>query len=498
MGKIKSAIITALVVAAIVVLTLFATVSCTVPGSNGVKRYNSFISNVKMGASLTGEAYTVLYPEGVMSAADYIFGIPDDADKAQEYKAKYEKRGSLYVEKDRLGDDENAFKANVKKDAEILSDRFGEKGYSSYLVSVVDGFALRISVPTDFTYAAYKSYDSSARSEATGKISRTVQYLTADGELTLRNSEVGKGNDKLLTPVNGNVSDYFKSFKEYSSGKRYAVKVNLTKEGKELIKSATANIVANASSDKAIGFYVGDTQLLSLTVDSAIDGKSFYITVNDESYAQDYAIILNSVAHNNVLSLDYGAGSNMQIVYATPSLGEYAAVYLLVALLLVLAAAIVFSVVRYKKLGLVNAITLLIYALTIVIALMLIGIQLTLAGAFAIILGLALVAGSNFAVFEAVRSETKKGKTVQSAVKSGYKSRLTAILDLHLILIVVSLLLTLICAGEIQAVGFIFFIASVASYILHWFTRFMWFVTSSPSKDKFKFGGFKREVSLDD
>ena len=41
MGKIKSAIITAILLAAILVLGFFATVSCAVPNSNGVKRYNS-------------------------------------------------------------------------------------------------------------------------------------------------------------------------------------------------------------------------------------------------------------------------------------------------------------------------------------------------------------------------------------------------------------------------------------------------------------------------
>ncbi len=498
MGKIKSAIITAILVAAIVVLALFATISCTVPGTNGVDRYNSFISSIHLGGDLTGEAYTVLYPEGVISSEDYNFAVFEDEDKQQEYSEKYEKRGSIYVEKDRLGEREAEFINSVKEDAKVLNNRFSEKGYSSYSVSVQDSFTIRVAVPTNFTYSAYKKYDSSARSEEASKISRTVQYLSRSGELTLRNSEVGTGNQNLLTPVNADVTSYFKSFKKYSSAKRYAVKVNLTSSGRSLFKDKTNDIIENAQSDKAVGFYVGDTQVLSLTLDSAVDGKSFYITVNDADYAQDYAIILNSVAHGETLSLDYGESSDIEIIYATPSLGEHAAIYLGVILLCVLLGAIVYSVVRYKKLGLVNAIMILIYALTIVISLMLIKIQLTVAGAFAAVLGLALMCGSNFAAFEAVRGETKKGKTMQSSVKSGYRSRLTTILDLHIILIVVSLMLTLICVGEIKACAFIFFIASVASYILYWFTRFMWYVISSPVRDKFRFCGFRREVPLDD
>ena len=165
---------------------------------------------------------------------------------------------------------------------------------------------------------------------------------------------------------------------------------------------------------------------------------------------------------------------------------------------MVIVAAIVYSVVKYKLLGLVNAMMIVIYSLAMVTAIMLIGIQVTVVGAFAAVLGLALLCASNFVLFESVRKETKKGKTIYSSVKSAYKNVLTTILDMHIILVVVSLMLALICVGEIAKCGFIFFIASIASYILYWFTRFMWYVISSFAKDKFKFCGFTREVPVDD
>ena len=78
MGKIKSAVITAILVAAIVVLAFFATVSFKVPGSNGVERYNSFMSSIRLGGDLTGRASAVLYPDGVISAADFEAGKPEN------------------------------------------------------------------------------------------------------------------------------------------------------------------------------------------------------------------------------------------------------------------------------------------------------------------------------------------------------------------------------------------------------------------------------------
>lgn len=499
MGKIKSAIITALVVAAILVLAFFSLFSWTVPGSNGVKRYNSFISSIHMGGDLTGEASAVLYPEGVLSAKDYEDGIPDDEAKRGEYIATYENFGSVYVEKEALEDGEQAFKDKVSADAGILSARFGEKGYSSYSVAVQDGFTIKVTVPTNFTYSAYTQADASARSDETTAITRTVRFLSYGGELTLTNEEVGKaGLNNILTPLNDDVSTYFKSVKKVSRSGSHAIKVNLTKEGRKAFSEFTPKVAA-ASNDKNIGFKIGDKVLISLPIDSAITEKSFYISVSGGGeVAEDYAITLSSVAKGNALSLNYNPDDDIGIVYLTPTLGEHAAIYLGVILLLAVVGAIAFSIVRYKKLGLVNTVMIAIYSLAIIVAMLLIEIQLTVAVAFAAVLGLALMCGSNFALFEAVRKETKKGKTMQSAVKSGYKSVLTAILDMHVILIVVALMIALICKGELAACGLVVFIASVASYILYWFTRFMWFVVSSPVKDKFRFCGFKREVPLDE
>ena len=84
MGKIKSAIITAIVVLATAALFLFGVVSCELPG--GVNRYNSILSNVHLGSELTGDAYATLLPEGVITAEEYDFTVADEGDKADEYR----------------------------------------------------------------------------------------------------------------------------------------------------------------------------------------------------------------------------------------------------------------------------------------------------------------------------------------------------------------------------------------------------------------------------
>ena len=506
MGKIKSAILTAVIVAAIVVLAFFATVSYTVPGSDGVKKYNSFISSISLGGDLTGEAVAVLYPDGVISDEDYKFGIPDDetSEKYEEYVEKYKNFGSVWVDKDVLVDDEDgqALKASVKHDAELLSKRLGEKGYSAYSVLVRDDLTIAVTVPTNYSYSDYNDSEySKSENSASDKqtlISDTITRLAYGGELSLRNSEVGKsGYDNILTPINADVTTYFKNFKTFSRGGTYAIRVNLTNDGAKLFEEISASVSA-ATSDKAVGFFVGDNQLLALTLEETVSGKSFYITVSNKQIAVDYATVLNSCINGDALALNYGDANDIDIIYTNAALGDNAAIFLFVSVLALIVAAIVYSAVRYRALGFVNAIVILIYSLVIVVALLLINIQLTIAGAIFALAGLALLLGSNFVLFEKVRSETQKGKTMQSAIKSAYKSLLKGILELHIVLVAVSLIIALVCVGELAACGLIFFIGTIASYILYWFTRFMWFVVSSTVRDKFAFCGFKREELEDD
>lgn len=492
MGKVKSAIITAIVVAAIIVLAVFSTVSFGM--ANGVDRYNSFVSSIKLGSDLTGEAYAMLYPEGVISAEDYNYVTDSENPDRDEYMGGYtdhNNKGVIYVKNDKYGPE---FAESVAADAKILSKRFGERGYSSYSVTVEDDFAIKVSVPTNFTYAAYNTdsnkQDTSARSQALTEISNAVQCFMLDGKLSLRSDSTYK-NDNSLFPLK-DFGSFFSNISYYSMGGNNAVRMTFTDEGFEAV-----NKVVSSGSGTAY-FFIGETSLpLTVTLGEALTDKTVYF---QPSNALDYAILLSSVINGDTLSHQYNkdnAQSDTLIVANTSTFGEKAPVYLFCAVLAVIAATIIGSVIKYKKLGLVNSIITLLYSLIMVTAIMLTGVQLTMAGAFIAVLGLALLNFSNFKVFENVRGETKAGRTIQAAVKTGYKKSFTTILDLHIILLVAAALFALIGVGEVAACGLIFFMSVIASYVMHWFTRFMWYVNLSPSRDKFKFCGYDREV-LDD
>lgn len=501
MGKIKSAVITAFLVVAVFVLSFFALFSWQVPGSGGVDRYNSFLSSIGLGGGLTGEAYALLYPEGVITSSDYAFAKPDgnDKEKLKEYEDKYKHFGNVYIENDSLQDDEDAvaFKESVKNDAKILAKRYAQKGYTNYSVSVVDDFLLKVTLPTNFTYSAFKQYDMSARSEVTSDLSRTIKVLAYDGELTLRNSEVGtKTYNNILTPIKADIGDYFNSISKYSMGGNHAVKINLTKEGKDQFISISQKIVDKASDEKAIGFYIGENQLLSLKVEEVMKESSFFISV-DAEYAQDYAIVLSTAIRGETIDLNYSS-TTFQIVYASSSLGNLSAPMFGLALLLVVLGFMSFFIIRYKKLGLVTAFMVWTFTVALITAIYLLGIKVTILSGLVCTIGLILFCMSNIALFENVRSETKAGRRVESSIKTSYKKLLANLLELHIIVVAVSILLAFVAVGELVLCGQALFLSVVASYILIWFTRFMWYVTSSPAKNKFAFCGFKREEQKND
>ena len=136
--------------------------------------------------------------------------------------------------------------------------------------------------------------------------------------------------------------------------------------------------------------------------------------------------------------------------------------------------------------------------LVIIYALCLLSIQVTFAVILTSMLCLALFIISNAVVFAEVKRLTESGRTIQASIKDAYKNVIMTVSDMHIVLVIVAILLAAVGVGEVAACGLIAVIGVVASYVLYWFTRLMWYVISSPVKDKFGFAGLKRVVYEDD
>ena len=189
MSKVKSAIITSIVVIAIIVAAFFGTVSFRI---SDTQRYNSIAASISMGSDFTGYATKTMYPEGVVSSDKYSYMSDED-------KTGYEKQGAVYVNLEEAGYDSVAqLSAEVSADAEVLAQRFADRGLSDFSVSVQDGITIKVSVPTQYSYAAYVGNDSvsqSQRLQVAGLLIKGFSYpqiVQATGASTATISRVKK------------------------------------------------------------------------------------------------------------------------------------------------------------------------------------------------------------------------------------------------------------------------------------------------------------------
>lgn len=520
MSKVKSAIITTVLVLAIAVAAFFAVISF--PVENNLKRLNSIASNIHLGADLSGYAYTTVYPEGVISAEEYA-GKPTEGED-EDKQSNYAPVGGYFYDTTKY-ESLDELRCAVARDAEKLNQRFGRKGYSSYSVAVEDGVSIKVSVPTNYTYAAYKGYDDSSESSDLSVANTTLNNLTAFGELTLRTTdetislsngdtynakergsdgweEISKTSDGSKTYSladkykykNETESDFFKSVKSSNLGGIARITFNFTDLGRERFKDVTTR--AASSSSKTIYFCLGDRILVSFNCDSAYDESKLELTAGDAETAENAAIVLNSAVNGGALELKYQSYQSALTTEAAG--GKNAALLMFIAALVVLAGLCAFMIVKYKRLGAVVSMIAVAFGLVIIYALFLLSIQVTFAVIFTAILLLGLFMLSNAIAFTEVKRMTESGRTMQASVKEAYKKVLMTVTDMHIVLVVVAILLATVGVGEVAACGFISLVGVIASYALYWFTRFMWYVLSAPVKDKFRFAGLKRVVYEDD
>jgi SecD/SecF fusion protein len=113
-----------------------------------------------------------------------------------------------------------------------------------------------------------------------------------------------------------------------------------------------------------------------------------------------------------------------------------------------------FLIVFYRVLGVIAALALCIYALYFYALVKLIPITLTLPGIAGLILTLGVAADANIVVFERVKEEVRAGRSVGTAITTGYRKGLTAIIDANIVTFLVAFILFIIATAGVQGFAF--------------------------------------------
>ena len=113
-----------------------------------------------------------------------------------------------------------------------------------------------------------------------------------------------------------------------------------------------------------------------------------------------------------------------------------------------------FLIIFYRVLGVIATLAMLIYALYFYAVVKLIPITLTLPGIAGLILTLGVAADANIVVFERVKEEVRAGRSVGTAIVTGYRKGLTAIIDANIVTFLVAFILFILATSGVQGFAF--------------------------------------------
>ncbi|MBE2315422.1 protein translocase subunit SecD [Solirubrobacter sp. CPCC 204708] len=247
-------------------------------------------------------------------------------------------------------------------------------------------------------------------------------------------------------------------------GNEPIVTFNFTDKGRAAFQAITRH-VAERGADNALG---GDPLQTSQHFAIALDNELVsapYINWRENSEgidgstgaqisgsftiesAQDLATILKIGA----LPLELTEVSRSQV---SATLGQQALDQGLLAGIAGFIIVALFLIVFYRVLGIVATLAMVIYALYTFAVVKLIPITLTLPGIAGMILTLGVAADANIVIFERVKEEVRAGRSVGTAIVTGYRKGLTAIVDANIVTFLVAFILFILATSGVQGFAF--------------------------------------------
>lgn len=172
-------------------------------------------------------------------------------------------------------------------------------------------------------------------------------------------------------------------------------------------------------------------------------GEQFQITGLNIQEAKDLAILLKSGSLPTTVSI-------IEEKVIGPSLGENNITNSTKSLIISFFIIILFMLIRYKKLGIISNIALILNITLLISIMSIIGVTLTLSGMAGIILTIGMSIDANILIFERIKEEIKITSNINSIVENGFKNSFSSIIDANITTLIMALILFVIGAGPIK------------------------------------------------
>ena len=188
------------------------------------------------------------------------------------------------------------------------------------------------------------------------------------------------------------------------------------------------------------------------------------------NFTQPEAQDLSNVLKYGALPLAFDRGEVQQV---SPSLGADQLRGGLIAGILGLLLVIIYSMLYYRGLGLVSVGSLLVASVMAFLSILLlgetIGFTLTLAGIAGVIVAIGITADSFIVYFERIRDEVREGKSLKSAVETGWVRARRTVIVADAVSMIAALMLYFFAVGGVRGFAFTLGLTTVIDLIVVFF-----------------------------
>jgi preprotein translocase subunit SecD len=313
----------------------------------------------------------------------------------------------------------------LERTKELLSTRVNKMGVSETSVTIEGENRIRIDIPGKF--------DAKSINET----------LVKTGKLTFKDPS---GNE-LLTG-----SDVNKATASVDEKAQPIISLEMNEEGTKKFADATQKFIG-----QKISIYMDEELLTDPVVNTAItDGKAI-ITGNR---TLDEAKRIAAMIQSGALPVELKAVS-VRTVGAT--LGNDAIPNSLKAGVVGIGIILLFMIAYYRVPGLLADIALVFFIISVLFTFVFLKVTLTLPGIAAFLLTVGMAVDANVLIFERIKEELKAGKSVKSAVDSGFNRALSSILDSNITTIIAGIVLYYLGSGAVKGFALTLMIGIVLS-----------------------------------
>ena len=235
-------------------------------------------------------------------------------------------------------------------------------------------------------------------------------------------------------------------------------------DGTKAFGALTSRVTSLPSPQNQVAIVLDGLVVSAPVINEAIPSGNAQIT---GSFTQTEAADLANVLKYGALPLAFDRGEIQQV---SPTLGSDQLNAGLLAGILGLGLVIIFSMIYYRALGIVSVTSLLAAsALTYLLFLVLgetIGFTLTLAGIAGAIVAIGVTADSFIVYFERVRDEAREGRSLRTAVETGWARARHTIIVADMISLLAAVLLYFFAVGNVRGFAFTLGLTTIVDLII--------------------------------